>query len=83
MMKHFDPSGAVPLPAADAPDAEMLDGKLEAKTRGGGPEQGVNQRRNTKDGMLQPSKLTRNPYTGGLVQMQTPFSKGSFSGSNR
>lgn len=37
MMKHFDPTGAVPLPAADAPDAEMLDGKLEAKTRGGGP----------------------------------------------
>lgn len=36
MMKHFDPTGAVPLPAADAPDAEMLDGKLEAKTRGGG-----------------------------------------------
>lgn len=35
MMKHFDPTGAVPLPAADAPDAEMLDGKLEAKTRGG------------------------------------------------
>lgn len=34
-MKHFDPTGAVPLPAADAPDAEMLDGKLEAKTRGG------------------------------------------------
>lgn len=39
MMKHFDPTGVVPLPAADAPDAEMLDGKLEAKT--GGPELGV------------------------------------------
>ena len=82
MMKHFDPTGVVPLPAADAPDAEMLDGRLEAKTRGV-PELRVNQRRNIKDGMLQPSKSTRNPYTGGLVQMRTPFSKGSFSGSNR
>ena len=76
-MKHFDPTGVVPLPAADAPDAEMLDGKLEAKTRGV-PELGVIKEEIPRISRIQPSKLTRNPNLEVWFRCKLPFQRGHF-----
>ena len=76
-MKHFDPTGVVPLPAADAPDAEMLDDKLDIRPGGGRANYELSKKK-YQEWNVTTFKIDKEPKLEVWFRCKLPFQRGHF-----